>query len=173
MTEESKIWFWQMFPMIWRIQTLLQGDRQLVYIRNLFLLLFLIKKKKNQQKHTNTKQHSDQSFWSRQCQLLGCKGNWWLNLGTALRQSPIFGFITGSFQECFSLIPAVWMCLWERISLCDGDVRHWCQCAPSGWAEFGRHSLVRCPVGEGSFDPSHCALIPAHHQCCYQGKLYR
>lgn len=61
------------------------------------------------------------------------------------------------------------MCLWERVSLCDGDVKDWCQHATGGWAEFRRHSctLVGCPVGEGSSDPSHCALVPAHHQCCY------
>lgn len=88
LTEESEICFWQMFSMIRRIQTLLWDDRRLVYIR-IFLVFF---NKNTNKKHTNTNQHSDQSFWSRQCQLLGCKGNWWLNLGTAAAAVSDFRF---------------------------------------------------------------------------------
>lgn len=43
--------------------------------------------KKQTQKH-----HPEQSLWSKCRQLLGCKGNWWLNL--APPRSPDFSFVT-------------------------------------------------------------------------------
>lgn len=53
--------------------------RQPVYTRKYF--------KKQTRKH-----HPEQPLWSKCRQLLGCKGNWWLNL--APPRSPDFSFVT-------------------------------------------------------------------------------
>lgn len=43
-------------------------------------------------KKQTRKHHPEQSLWSKCRQLLGCKGNWWLNL--APPRSPDFSFVT-------------------------------------------------------------------------------
>lgn len=43
-------------------------------------------------KKQTKKHHPEQSLWSKCRQLLGCKGNWWLNL--APPRSPDFSFVT-------------------------------------------------------------------------------